>query len=157
MIFPTFTNTRSRWSGGDGWLPHKNIEESKQILERFIADKRTFCIEYDGKAIGSLGIEKYNEETFPELQDKQGREIGYVLSKDYWGRGFMSEAVKTVIAYCFDVLHLDFLACGHFIWNKRSWRVQEKCGFVHQKIVKFETRFGTVEDDWQSILLNPNH
>ena len=37
-----------------------------------------------GKVIGSLGIELYNEENFSELADKQCREIGYVLSKDYW-------------------------------------------------------------------------
>ena len=139
-----------------GWPPHRNIEESKTILARFIAGKRTFCIEYDGKAIGSVGIEKYKEEVFPEYQEKKGREIGYVLSKDYWGRGFMTESVKAVIAYCFDVLDLDFLACGHFLHNQRSWRVQEKCGFVHRKLIKYETVLGTIEDDWQSILENPH-
>ena len=44
----------------------------------------------------------------------QGREIGYVLSKDYWGKGLMPEAVNVVITYCFKVLKFDFLLCGYF-------------------------------------------
>ena len=44
-----------------GWYPHKNKEESLVILNSFINNKNTFCLEYEGKAIGSIGIEKYNE------------------------------------------------------------------------------------------------
>ena len=29
-----------------GWLPHKNKEESRQILEIFINEKKSFAIEY---------------------------------------------------------------------------------------------------------------
>lgn len=72
-----------------GWNPHQNIEESKKILEMFIRDKKTLALEYQGKAIGSIGIEEYEEENYPELDSLQGREIGYVLSKAYWGNGLM--------------------------------------------------------------------
>ena len=53
------------------------------ILDRFIREKKTFAIVYEGKVIGSGGIELYNEEQMPELSDKAGREISFVLSKDY--------------------------------------------------------------------------
>ena len=117
-----------------GWPHHKNIEETKIILNRFIMGKKTFCIEYNGKAIGSLGIEKYNEEKLPELNNLKAREIGYVLSKDYWGMELMPEAVKCVIDYLFNVVGLDVLVCGHFDYNDQSRRVQEKCGFKHYKL-----------------------
>ena len=39
-----------------GWNPHRSLEESKEILSRFIEGKKTFALEYQGKAIGSLGI-----------------------------------------------------------------------------------------------------
>ena len=80
-----------------GWKPHENIEISQFIMNRFIENKKTFALEYQGKVIGSLGIELYNEKHFPELDDKKCREIGYVLSKDYWGQGLMPEAVREVI------------------------------------------------------------
>ena len=135
-----------------GWLPHKNIEESLSILQMFINERKTFAIEFEGKVIGSLGIEHYHEEELPEFSDKQGREIGYVLSKDYWGRGLMPEAVAEVIKYLFDVVHLDFIVCGHFVDNFQSMRVQEKCGFKHYKLVKYATRYGEVKDCWLSII-----
>lgn len=68
-----------------GWEPHKSKDESLEILNRFIEHKKTFALEYNGKVIGSLGIERYPENVFKEYQDLKGREIGYVLSKDYWG------------------------------------------------------------------------
>ena len=51
-------------------------------------------------------------------------------------------------------IKLDFLACGHFTDNNQSKRVQEKCGFVHYRLVKHETRYGIVKDSWLSILEN---
>lgn len=138
-----------------GWLPHKNKEESLSILKMFIDEKKTFAIVYNNKVIGSLGIEEYDEKQLPEYADKLGREIGYVLSKDYWGKGLMPEALNEVIRYCFEDLKLDFLVCGHFTDNNQSKRVQEKCGFNHYKLVKHETRYGIVKDSWLSILENP--
>lgn len=138
-----------------GWTPHQNIEESQKILSSFIRHKKTFALEYQGKAIGSLGIEEYSEENYPELAEQQGREIGYVLSKDYWGMGLMPEAVKAVTQYLFDVVDLDCILVGHFDWNKQSARVIEKCGFQYIKKTKYETRYDTVEASVESILYNP--
>ena len=135
-----------------GWLPHKDIEESREILNMFIAGKNEFAIEYNGKAIGSLGIEKYNEKVLPEYDEKFGREIGYVLSKDYWGMGLMPEAVNRVIKYLFEDVKLDFIICRHYTDNDQSKRVQEKCGFKQLKLIKSETRYGIVKDSWVSIL-----
>lgn len=135
-----------------GWAHHENIEKSKQILDLFIKEKKTFCIELEGKAIGSVGIEKYNEKEFPEYDNLKGREVGFVLSKDYWGRGIMPEAVKGVLAYCFETLGCDFVACGHFEWNGQSRRVQEKCGFHYVKTIDYTTRMGTHEKSMENVL-----
>jgi ribosomal-protein-alanine N-acetyltransferase len=135
-----------------GWIPHKNKEESLKILKMFIEEKKTFAITYNDKVIGSLGIEKYKEKELPEYDSKFGREIGYVLSKDYWGKGIMPEVVNEVIRYLFEEENLDFIVCGHFTDNNQSKRVQEKCGFKHYKQIKYETRYGTIKDSWLSIL-----
>ena len=126
-----------------GWKPHRNEEESRMILESFIAGKNIFALDHRGKAIGSLGVHGYNETHHPELRDMTGVEIGYVLSKDYWGQGLMPEAVQAVIAWLFQEIELDFIVCGHFDHNDRSRRVIEKCGFRYVKSVPFETIMGT--------------
>ena len=135
-----------------GWLPHKDRDESREILDMFIREKKTFALEFEGKAIGSIGIEKYDERYFPEFSDPRGREIGYALSKDYWGRGLMPEAVKAVIRWLFDDVGLDFIAVGHFPHNDRSRRVIEKCGFQYIKTIPHETRYGTVEDSMEYVM-----
>ncbi|MBR3250849.1 MAG: GNAT family N-acetyltransferase [Erysipelotrichaceae bacterium] len=135
-----------------GWLPHENKEVSKLILNSFMEGKKTFALEYKGKVIGSLGIEKYDEERFPELEGLRCREIGYVLSKDYWGQGLMAEAVNTVIDYLFNRAGLDVILCGHFLSNRQSKRVQEKCGFRHYAYGTYKTRFDTIEEDEINIL-----
>lgn len=139
-----------------GWTPHQSREESREILGHFIAGKHTFALELkeNGRVIGSLGLEA-REETPGILSELQGREIGYVLSKDYWGRGLMPEAVKAVIDYCFRELDFDFLTCGHFDWNRQSRRVIEKCGFRHLTEGTYKTRYGTTEITKLYIRYNP--
>jgi ribosomal-protein-alanine N-acetyltransferase len=135
-----------------GWPPHRSRQESQSILDKFIAHKKTFAIEFGGKVIGAVGIEEYDDWKFPEFMDKRCREIGYVLSKDYWGQGIMTEAVKRVLKYLFDDVGLDAVFCGHFMSNKRSARVQEKCGFTHLLYDKYQTSMGTVEDNEVNVL-----
>ena len=96
------------------------------------------------------------EQALTEFYNYQGREIGYVLSKTYWNKGLMSEAVKEVINYLFNDLDLDFLTCGYYDFNIQSKRVQEKCGFKPYRKLIMETRFNTKEPGVLNLLINPN-
>lgn len=139
-----------------GWNHHQSMEESRRILGFFISGKKTFALELkeNGKVIGSLGLEPRDEDAgLPE--ELQGREIGYVLSRDYWGRGLMPEAVKAVIDYCFQELSFDYLTCGHFDRNDRSRRVVEKSGFRFLKKVVTPTARGVDEPGKMYVLNNP--
>lgn len=138
-----------------GWLPHKNLAESREVLSIFISGKKTFALELkeNGKVIGSLGLEE-RDEKLDLPQHWAGREIGYVIGKEYWGRGLVPEAVKAVIDYCFKELDFDWLTCGHFVWNHQSRRVVEKCGFRYIKDIIHHTRFGTEEQTKLYILEN---
>ena len=141
-----------------GWAHHKSKQESQEILERFIAEDKTFaiCLKKDGKVIGSLGVEKYGlEESLTEFNGYLGREIGYVLAKPYWGNGIMTEAVTAVIEYLFKEVGLDFLICGYYDFNAQSKRVQEKCGFKPYRKLVMDTRMGTKEPGVLNLLLNP--
>ena len=142
-----------------GWKHHENIAETTQILEMFIKEKKTFAVvlKENNKVIGSIGIEKYGrEESLSEFFDYKGREIGFVLSKDYWGQGLMPEALKRVIEYCFNEMDYDFLLCGHFDFNTQSARVQEKLGFIPYRRLLFETRMDAQEKGILSLLVNPH-
>lgn len=140
-----------------GWPHHESREESARILRMFIDERKTFAIVYkeSGKVIGSVGIENYKWDLQGYPDYFAGREIGYVLSKDYWGNGLMSEAVRRVIDYCFHELRYDFLTISHWMLNYRSKRVIEKCGFRYVCDGEYETIMGDKRPIRKYILLNP--
>jgi len=125
-----------------GWLPHENRETSMNILNQFVEGRKTFAIVLEGKVIGSVGIEQYDESELPELDNIPARELGFVLGKPYWGRGYMTELIKEVIRWCFEDIGLEAIVCGHFRSNARSGRVQEKCGFKYIKDHIYRTYYG---------------
>ncbi len=112
-----------------GWPHHKSREESRTILEIFIKKDETYAVTLkdSGKVIGTVGI--HHKSFDDEDANYNQREIGYVLAKNYWGQGLMSEAVKAVIDMCFTAMNLDRLTISHFKGNDRSRRVIEKMGF----------------------------
>jgi len=118
-----------------GWPHHKSIETSKMILGSFLENKDVFAIYHkvDKKVIGSLGVHKAWTDREEEFKHLKAKNIGYVLSKDYWGQGLVPEAVQAVIRYGFDTMGLDAFSIEHFVENAQSKRVIEKCGFKFVK------------------------
>jgi len=59
-----------------GWKPHKNEEESKEIITMFIENKEVYAIELksEGKVIGGIGMHKRIPDE--ELEHLNQREIG---------------------------------------------------------------------------------
>ena len=107
------------------------------------------------KVIGSLGIETLSLSLSDEYENLVGREIGYVLSKDYWGKGLMPEAVNRVIKFCFEKENYDYLMCSHSVINSQSKRVIEKSGFRFIKENTRITRNGDERISLYYVLDNP--
>lgn len=114
-----------------GWKPHKNILESEDIIRMFLSSDDVYAIEHKDtkKVIGSLGIHRRNPDGLEQVEQ---REIGYVLNPLFWGNGYIPEAVFRVLKYCFEEMNYDVVWCGHFDFNDKSKRVNEKCGFIYQ-------------------------
>ena len=111
-----------------GWKHHESIEDSRNILRIFTSSKDEFAItdKKNGKVIGSLGLHRSWANDDSEFADLKLKDIGYVLSKDYWGKGLMPEAVSAVISFCFNEQGLDAVTSGHSPANHQSKRVIEK-------------------------------
>jgi len=63
-------------------------------------------------------------------QRARGYAIGYWLGQPYWGRGYMSEAARALIAHVFAVTGEETVYSGAVSENAASLRIQEKLGFV---------------------------
>ncbi|QND53200.1 GNAT family N-acetyltransferase [Phyllobacterium sp. 628] len=72
--------------------PHPDLETSRQWLESMInapkSESDDFIITLDGVVIGKLGMWRTPE-------------IGYILSRNAWGRGYAFEAGKAFLQYIF--------------------------------------------------------
>lgn len=65
-------------------------------------------------------------------------EIGYVLHKKFWGKGYATELTKKIIHYGLYQLRLKYLiACCHFD-NTASSKVMLKCGMKYLKKYKYK-------------------
>lgn len=60
------------------------------------------------------------------------RSVGYSLGTAYWGRGYMTEALRAVTEYGFERMSLDLISATCYPDNARSRRVLEKCGFAYE-------------------------
>lgn len=78
-----------------GWKPHGSLEESQEILRSvFISQSGIWAIilKEDGRLIGSVGIIPD-----PKRENPQARMLGYWLDESHWGKGYMTEAVQSVL------------------------------------------------------------
>ncbi|RCX19742.1 ribosomal-protein-alanine N-acetyltransferase [Fontibacillus phaseoli] len=55
--------------------------------------------------------------------------LGYLLSPEFWNKGFATEAVKSLLKYGFDTLNLNRIEARCSVDNPASEQVLRKCGF----------------------------
>ena len=141
-----------------GWEHHKSKDKSLEILKMFMEEKKIFAIvlKENQKAIGSIGIEELGEELDKDLDNLSGRELGYVLNKDYWNKGIMTEAVSKVVDYCFNTLKLNFLMASYFNHNIASKKVLENLNFKFYKDIIIETGYNNIKEKSALMLLKNN-
>jgi len=65
------------------------------------------------------------------LQNERA-EIGYGLARDYWGHGYMCEALRALLQYAFEVLNLHRLEADVDPRNSASIRTLERLGFKRE-------------------------
>jgi ribosomal-protein-alanine N-acetyltransferase len=114
-----------------GFDASKNLDMSVKRMLEYMDDNETLAVvlKQTGKMIGTVSLQKRNWTMYPIDPNLKGREFGFDLNRNYWGRGLMPEAVMAVRDYCFTELNYDFLTAGHFLGNIQSARAIEKCGF----------------------------
>lgn len=112
-----------------GWPPHKNIQESLDVIKNVFCGKECYavCLKENNRAIGAVEL-KLNGHTDMTIRDDEC-ELGYWIGKPFWGNGYIPEAVKELLRRAFEDLKMTTVWCGYYEGNEKSKRVQQKCGF----------------------------
>jgi ribosomal-protein-alanine N-acetyltransferase len=82
-------------------------------------------LKYTDEFIGWCGL-KY-------LKEKDEIDLGYRFRKQYWGRGYATEAAQTCISYGFAHLDLNKIKAKAHVENIASLNVIGKCGMTFLK------------------------
>lgn len=122
--------------GTDSGLMHLDAAETIQMpFSEFLVHyaeginktkrHRKFAIEtLSGKHIGNCtyyDVDKLRKET----------EIGLIIGdREYWGKGYGSDAVATLVRHIFDEVGVERIHLRTLASNVRAQRCFEKCGFV---------------------------
>ena len=70
--------------------------------------------------------------------ENQKAEIGYWLGKEFWNKGYVTEAMTEVLAFGFKVLNLNKITASFFPHNPASERVMEKSGMRQEAVLRQE-------------------
>ena len=114
------------------WDTHRSLGESRQFLRGALRQYRrgqpssfAITLKDSGRMIGTIGFMWLN-------LDHQSAEVGYSLSRDYWNRGIMTEALRQVVAFGFERLRLNRIEAQHEVDNPASGRVMAHVGMQYE-------------------------
>ena len=118
------------------WDPYPNVDVTRNSIRNWVASyanphyfKWAICLkEKPEQVIGDISIVEVNE-------TDSSCEIGYILGKNYWGCGMMTEALKTVLDFCFTQAGFQKVKARYASLNPASGRVMEKAGMTYLKTI----------------------
>lgn len=110
------------------WDAHTSIHQTRAYLRYLLRQYRNaapsnfvIALRDSGKVIGTIGFMWVQ-------QDNRSAEVGYSLSRQYWNRGYMSEALRAIVEFGFSKLLLNRIEAQHEIDNPASGRVMLHAG-----------------------------
>lgn len=107
---------------------HRNLMETKISIANYFMKEPLgkYAIEYkeNHQMIGTVDLRVNTNAGLGEL--------GYTLSKNYWGKGLMPEACEVLLQLGFEKLRLVRIEAIHDLRNHKSGRVMEKIGMTKE-------------------------
>lgn len=118
------------------WNPHRSIAETRLFLRDLIRRVRAglpsswvVTLRGSGTVIGTMGFVWYSSAD-------RSAELGYSFSREYWNRGYATQALQAVVDAVFTSLPLNRLEAQHDLRNPASGRVMQKCGFRQEGVLR---------------------
>ena len=140
-------------------LPFTQLKEASELLESIHNHFRQ-------QDLYQWGIAKNSDQqiigtcTLSHVDANNRRaELGYALNRNYWGNGYMGEALVALIDYAFVNLNLHRLEADVDPRNEKSIRALESLGFKKEGFLRERWQvggsvqdaffYGLLEQDWK--------
>ena len=116
------------------WKPHGEIAVTRLLLEAWAEEAEqencyhwAIVLKETGELIGDISVMHANDY-------QETGSVGYCMGKRWWGRGYMTEAFREVLRYCFEEVGFYRVSGSHAAGNMGSSRVMEKCGLKKEGV-----------------------
>lgn len=136
------------------WQTHATVEDSEGFMEFCVNGyQEKDCYQWGmelkdtHELIGNISVVKVNEEI-------DGVELGWVIGRSFWGKGYTAEAAKEVIRFLIEEVGVNRVAARYDTNNPNSGRVMEKAGMKYEGTLRQGDRNnqGIVDCVYYSIL-----
>lgn len=126
------------------WTSHNDIEKTKEWIAFELGQieksdwYRFALVLKDTDILIGTALIYYEEKV-------ESWEIGYNLGKEYWGKGYATEAMRKVIDFATRELGLTQIVGRYAKENPASGNVMKKLGFKYEKDIPYECNGGAVK------------
>ena len=114
------------------WQPHASVEVTEEIIKEWIAgyenkDYYQWAIELNEieQPIGSIAAVRVDEKT-------QSIEIGYCIGKEFWNKGYTSEALTELVRFFIGEVGAGRVCAKHDANNPNSGKVMAAAGMEYE-------------------------
>jgi [ribosomal protein S5]-alanine N-acetyltransferase len=118
------------------FVTHKSIKDTHAFIRRVQASYKKGITplwgmqsKATGRLIGALGFLQWPN------PDRRA-ELGYVVHRNVWGQGYVTEAAKAVCDFAFKKMNVNRIEAGTIVGHVASQRVLEKCGFKFEGVLR---------------------
>lgn len=156
------------WAGDEdvtkylSWSSHSNAEHTRNYIGQCLEQYENKDFYYwaitprdSGIAVGFVGLVRVDEIIC-------SADIAYALSKQYWNRGFATEAATAVLRFCFEKIGFNRIRGAYHVGNPVSGSVLEKIGMRYEGTLKQAQKdnkgnycdvaqYAILKDDWTAL------
>ena len=115
--------------GSSGPVVPRSLAQFEAEFDRDLSqdhkDRAYFGIEVDGELIGEAGLHRIDH-------FNRACELGIGIGRDFWGRGFGQDAVRTLADYAFEHLNMNRVGLYVLAEDPRAVGAYRKAGFVEE-------------------------
>lgn len=136
------------------WPAHESLDVTRMVVEYWLSEYEkdefyqwAIVPNEAGEPIGTISVVSHD--------DRMAKvEIGYCIGKEWWHRGYMTEAMNAVIDFFFDKVGSGRVQACHDSNNPHSGAVMRKCGMTYEGTQRKAgwNNMGVCDVSWYGIL-----
>ena len=92
-----------------GWPAHQNKEQSEKVLRRMMESGEYWAV-CERESGRNIGLVRLHPDERRKRSPQNALAMSYLLAKEQWGKGYMTEALREVLRHAFEEMGLALIS-----------------------------------------------